>query len=933
MRNETFKNLLLSASLISASAFLAACGDNNSSKNTPSNSNQPISDTNTDLQTLETEITQIKDEKKSLEEQIRALKEKQALKETEEDDKRIQQLQLKLKKTEEDYHKQLAQQKQSQQEEFERVKQDLLAKIEELTNEKDKLKQSYSSEISTLNMQITNMQATIDDNKTEIELKSQELEGINRELTALNGQRTSLVTEKAGLEQQITQLTAQLQNASTPPSQGSNQQAQLQQKIVELQGKVSELESQRQALNPQIALKQSAAISTQTQIEIAKTEIETQTEQLNDSQKKLEVVKADAATQAIRIEEREAAAIEELKQVNMVEDVKKQFDRTLDEIDAKLLSALKEINENPISKYNREVDKTVESFKLYYKPFNKNYNSFAQEITARDTDLSHIKDKHLVQQKQKIKIIESMNQAQQKYQTEANEEGQKVLTELQSTPSQPEQSPIITEVSDYITGRNTYFSTLASTRVRTFGDILDTKGNKLKVEIDKAKNDLDTWKSVKESIEEYTTPDASSVLKWASILSVELATDPKLHDANIDNKYKIVKTAVASNTALTKILNEKLSELKEGSLEIGSFLDYLLQSEDIRNDMVVSRLAAKEGEQNPSSSISESFKTATFKKRADKQGGYINSIKNFLAYHIKTSEDAKYIRTLFADTAEAAFKELLPFTPVAAATPPAATAAQALGLSSTTPRDYSEKVSFFKVRKAVNGFADISGLKVNGASGESIALGMPLFVQLNGDVSSSKATDAATGSVAYRLGNTVIGAIQSYANSGEGFGVDGRQLETSIVASQSFGSFFVEGQLGTVSATDVYNSSWKGMRSQVILGLDTEFVSPFVQITHRQLDRSGINLNQTTGYLGLEMDVAKLHADSYSVDARLTAKVGYGAKAWSIKATDIGTTTGFNGSVEWSGTLNLNSGVKFTTNLGLDTVAGSSAAVNVSLDR
>jgi hypothetical protein len=123
------------------------------------------------------------------------------------------------------------------------------------------------------------------------------------------------------------------------------------------------------------------------------------------------------------------------------------------------------------------------------------------------------------------------------------------------------------------------------------------------------------------------------------------------------------------------------------------------------------------------------------------------------------------------------------------------------------------------------------------------------------------------------------------------------------------------------------------MRSQVTLGIDTEFVTPFVQVAHRQLDRSGIDLNQTTAYVGVDMDVAKLKADSYTVDTRLLAKVGYGDKAWSVKAHHIGTTSEFSGSVEWSGTLSLNSGVTFTTNLGLDTVAGSSAAVNVSLDR
>ena len=259
--------------------------------------------------------------------------------------------------------------------------------------------------------------------------------------------------------------------------------------------------------------------------------------------------------------------------------------------------------------------------------------------------------------------------------------------------------------------------------------------------------------------------------------------------------------------------------------------------------------------------------------------------------------------------------------------------APAAALSAGTIKDLSSNTSLRQARTAATGSVDGSAFKMNGVAGQSIDLGMPLFVQLKGDVSSSKSTDAATGSVAYRLGNTVIGAIQGYANSGADFGIDSRQLETSVVASHSFGAFFVEGQVGTVSATEVHNSNWSGLRSQVTLGLDTEFVSPFVQLAHRQLDRSGLDLNETTTYVGLDAEVAKLAADTYSIDTRLLTKVGYGSKNWSANSKDLGSTTGFSGSVEWSSSLNLNSGVTFSSNLALDTLAGSSAAVNVSLDR
>ena len=258
----------------------------------------------------------------------------------------------------------------------------------------------------------------------------------------------------------------------------------------------------------------------------------------------------------------------------------------------------------------------------------------------------------------------------------------------------------------------------------------------------------------------------------------------------------------------------------------------------------------------------------------------------------------------------------------------------AAALSSGSIKDLSGAVSFRDARTSLMGRVDGRSLSVNGVAGQAVDLGMPLFVQLKGDVSGAKATEAATGSVAYRLGSTVIGAIQGYANSGDGFGIEGRQLETSVVASHSFGGLFIEGQAGSVSAANVHNSEWSGVRSQLTLGFDTSIVSPFVQISHRQLDRDGIHqLNETTGYVGLDMEVANLTADTYSVNTRLLTKVGYGEHAWSNGSKDLGSTAGVRGSVEWTGGMNLNSGISFSTNLGLDTLSGSSAGLKVSLDR
>lgn len=254
--------------------------------------------------------------------------------------------------------------------------------------------------------------------------------------------------------------------------------------------------------------------------------------------------------------------------------------------------------------------------------------------------------------------------------------------------------------------------------------------------------------------------------------------------------------------------------------------------------------------------------------------------------------------------------------------------------ASVALKDISSSVSLRAARTSATGMVDVRHLAVNGLTGQSIDLVAPLFVQLKGSVDSAKATEATTGSVAYRLGNTVIGAMQAYANSGEGFGLDGRQLETSVIASQSFGNYFAEAQIGSVSAADVHHADWSGVRSLFTVGYDAAFVSPFVQLSHRQLNRdSVVSLNDTAAFVGLDADIAGLAADTYSLNTRLLAKVGYGTYDWNADSRHLSNTGSVRGSVEWSASLNLNSGVTFSTKLGLDTLAGSSAAFNVSLDR
>lgn len=232
------------------------------------------------------------------------------------------------------------------------------------------------------------------------------------------------------------------------------------------------------------------------------------------------------------------------------------------------------------------------------------------------------------------------------------------------------------------------------------------------------------------------------------------------------------------------------------------------------------------------------------------------------------------------------------------------------------PTDSSGSTSALAALKGKFGM-DAAQFTVNGVAGSQIDLGLPAYVQLKGSVDQDKSTTGTTGLVAYKLGNSVLGVIQSYANSGTGFNTNSRHLESSIVAAHSFGVMFVEGQFGSVSATDVNFNDWTGVRSQVRFGIDTPFGAPFIQLTHRNFG----HMSDIVGYVGFELANTEFKADTYSFSTSLLTKVGHHS------------VHGATGSVDWTAALNLNSGVAFTTNLTLGSALESKAAFNLSLDR
>jgi hypothetical protein len=239
------------------------------------------------------------------------------------------------------------------------------------------------------------------------------------------------------------------------------------------------------------------------------------------------------------------------------------------------------------------------------------------------------------------------------------------------------------------------------------------------------------------------------------------------------------------------------------------------------------------------------------------------------------------------------------------------------GKAPAAPADASGGTTALAALKGTTG-VNATQFTMDGISGSQFDLGLPIYVQLKGSMHQGKSMDGVIGLVAYELGNSVVGIIQSYTNSGAGFSSGSRHMESSIVAAHSFGAAFVEAQFGSVSATNVNTKDWSDLRSQVKLGIDTPYgAPPFVQLTHRDFGST----SDTAAYVGFEIANAEFKADTYAFSTNLLAKAGHHSAH------------GATGSIDWTAALTLNSGVGFNTNLNLSSAAESKTAFNVSIDR
>ncbi|MCP5322943.1 MAG: hypothetical protein H6492_02940 [Candidatus Paracaedibacteraceae bacterium] len=216
-----------------------------------------------------------------------------------------------------------------------------------------------------------------------------------------------------------------------------------------------------------------------------------------------------------------------------------------------------------------------------------------------------------------------------------------------------------------------------------------------------------------------------------------------------------------------------------------------------------------------------------------------------------------------------------------------------------------------------DGEVDLSEFRIDGVSGNIVNFNLPIFVHINGDISKDKKTDRLQSVVAYRIGDTVIGFICSYANQGYGFGVSGQKLETSLAISRSFKKYFLEGESGFVFAKELFFSEWSGKFMQLKFGYDFNWISPFIQLTRQNVEK----YNNTQFYIGIDAVIKNWKADTYSIDSRLLAM---------MSKKNAGS---FIGVLDFVGSITLNDGISFHSNININSVTGCNFGLSIKLER
>lgn len=165
---------------------------------------------------------------------------------------------------------------------------------------------------------------------------------------------------------------------------------------------------------------------------------------------------------------------------------------------------------------------------------------------------------------------------------------------------------------------------------------------------------------------------------------------------------------------------------------------------------------------------------------------------------------------------------------------------------------------------------DTSNTKMNG--NYVVSLAVPINIILKGNWTSLMTSDR-SGRVSTRFGNTLIGAQFGYKKQGDGFVSSSTQKESAVSVTQHYSSFFIEGLVGSVVADQ--ESNWSGSKMQLKAGVDLDWMSPFVQIHHRDLSLGGVKQSETTAFFGLDAGSTSFIMGSARCNLGLVGKIGY----------------------------------------------------------
>lgn len=200
-------------------------------------------------------------------------------------------------------------------------------------------------------------------------------------------------------------------------------------------------------------------------------------------------------------------------------------------------------------------------------------------------------------------------------------------------------------------------------------------------------------------------------------------------------------------------------------------------------------------------------------------------------------------------------------------------------------------------------------LRIDGQTSE---LPLPLFASFDSTLSDP---NSKLSSLALKLGSHYVGTV--VAGTFETTPLTPNHFESSAVYGFSFKTGFFEAQIGSFFDESNTIQSIRGQRYQLTLGLDTDYVTPFVRI----LNRTSANDSLSLLGAGLESNLAKYNLGDAILDATISTSY----------------LTNFDGTAIGYASCRLHSTFSDSTVLSIstdyDTLKGFGLSINASVER